>query len=74
MDLNSAAMMVGKALNDPVAGLDGALAARACSSPQIQKDMIKAMVEAGDVAGAQNMILKSLKQQIGGSALRQARP
>jgi hypothetical protein len=68
MDLQSATMMVGKALNDPVAGLT-ALSRAGVQFTTDQKEMIKAMVEAGDVAGAQALILKELETQIGGSAV-----
>lgn len=67
MDLKSAAMMVGKALNDPVKGLT-AMGKAGVTFTQSQKDMIKAMVEAGDVAGAQRVIMAELETQVGGSA------
>ena len=67
MDLKSAAMMVGKALNDPVKGLT-AMGRAGVTFTQSQKDMIKAMVEAGDVAGAQRLIMAELETQVGGSA------
>lgn len=66
-DLNSSAMMVGKALNDPVKGLT-ALSKAGVQFTAGQKDSIKAMVESGDVMGAQKMILKELETQVGGSA------
>lgn len=67
MDLKSAAMMVGKALNDPVKGLT-AMGKAGVTFTQSQKDMIAAMVEAGDVAGAQRVIMAELETQVGGSA------
>lgn len=67
MDLKSAAMMVGKALNDPVKGLT-AMGRAGVTFTQSQKDMIAAMVEAGDVAGAQRVIMAELETQVGGSA------
>ena len=66
-DLNSAAMQVGKALNDPVAGL-AALSRSGVQFTAEQEAMIKAMVEAGNVAGAQEVMLKELNTQFGGSA------
>lgn len=67
MDLRSAAMMVGKALNDPVKGLT-AMGRAGVQFTQSQKDMIKAMVEAGDTASAQRVIMEELETQVGGSA------
>jgi len=67
MDLNSAAMQVGKALNDPVAGL-AALSRSGVQFTAEQEAMIKAMVEAGNVAGAQEVMMKELNTQFGGSA------
>jgi phage-related protein len=68
MDASSASMMLGKALNDPVKGLS-ALSRSGVSFTEEQKAMVEAMVEAGDVAGAQNLILKEMEVQFGGSAL-----
>lgn len=68
MDVSSAAMMMGKALNDPVKGLS-ALSRSGVSFTAEQQAMVEAMVEAGDVAGAQNLILKEMEVQFGGSAL-----
>ena len=66
-DLNSAAMQVGKALNDPVAGL-AALSRSGVQFTADQEAMIKAMVESGNVAGAQKVMLDELANQFGGSA------
>lgn len=67
MDLDSAAMQVGKALNDPVAGL-AALSRSGVQFTADQEAMIKAMVEAGNVAGAQEVMMAELNTQFGGSA------
>ncbi len=67
MDLNSATMLVGKALNDPVKGMT-ALTRSGIQFTEEQKEMVKSMVEAGDAAGAQQIILKELETQFGGSA------
>jgi len=67
-DLQSSAMQVGKALNDPLAGIT-ALSRAGVQFTDAQKEQIKAMVEAGDVAGAQRIILGELATQFGGSAL-----
>ncbi len=66
-DLTSSAILVGKALNDPVKGV-GALSRAGVQFTASQKDTIKALVESGDVMSAQKMILKELETQFGGSA------
>lgn len=66
-DLNSSAMLVGKALNDPIKGVS-ALGRAGVQFTAAQKDQLKAMVESGNVMGAQKMILKELTTQVGGSA------
>jgi len=66
-DAKSAAIMLGKALNDPVLGLT-ALGRSGIQFTESQKSVIKAMVETGDVAGAQNLILRELETQMGGAA------
>lgn len=66
-DLQSSAIQVGKALNDPVKGVT-ALQRVGVSFTESQKDQIKAMVEAGDVAGAQAIILGELEKQFAGAA------
>jgi phage-related protein len=68
MDVSGAAMMMGKALNDPVKGI-GALSRSGVSFTAEQKAMVESMVEMGDVAGAQNLILAEMETQFGGSAL-----
>jgi len=66
-DMKSSAILVGKALNDPIKGV-GALSKAGVQFTESQKDSIKAMVESGNVMGAQKMILKELNTQFGGSA------
>ncbi|WP_337996232.1 phage tail tape measure C-terminal domain-containing protein [Oleispirillum naphthae] len=66
-DMRSSAMQLGKALEDPVEGLT-ALRRVGVSFTQAQKDMISAMVETGNVAGAQGVILDALEQQVGGAS------
>lgn len=66
-DLKGATIQIGKALNDPVKGIT-ALAKAGIQFTADQKAMIASMVEAGDVAGAQRMILAELEKQFGGSA------
>jgi hypothetical protein len=66
-DLRSAALQVGKALNDPIAGVT-ALSRAGVQLTDAQKATIKSLVDVGDVAGAQRIILKELEGQMGGSA------
>jgi phage-related minor tail protein len=66
-DMQSSAMLVGKALNDPIAGLS-ALSRAGIQFTDDQKATIASLVELGDVAGAQTIILGELETQFGGSA------
>lgn len=66
-DLQSAALQVGKALNDPVKGIN-ALARAGVQFTEQQKDLIKSLVETGQQAEAQRIILGELETQIGGAA------
>lgn len=66
-DMTSSALLVGKALNDPVKGVTALTRAGVQFTDQ-QKDQIKTLVESGDVLGAQKLILKELEVQVGGSA------
>lgn len=61
------AVMLGKALNDPAEGLS-ALTRNGVVFTEQQKEQIKAMQEAGDMAGAQQIILKELSVEFGGVA------
>lgn len=69
-DLQSSAIQLGKALNDPIKGVT-ALQKVGVSFTAQQKEQIKAMAEAGNVAGAQSMILAELQKQFGGAAAAQ---
>ena len=62
-----AAIQLGKALNDPVAGIT-ALSRVGVSFTDQQKEQIKTMQEAGNTAGAQAIILAELNKEFGGSA------
>ncbi len=66
-DLNSSAILVGKALNDPVKGAT-ALSRAGVQLTKGQKDQIEAFVESGRVLEAQKIILGELTTQFGGSA------
>lgn len=70
-DLRSATIMLGKALNDPVKGLS-AMSRAGVTFSKSQSDVIKALAKTGDIAGAQNMILKELEKQYGGQARKAA--
>lgn len=66
-DLQSSTIMLGKALNDPAKGLT-ALTRVGVSFTKQQQEQIKAMAEAGDVAGAQSLMLAELEKQYAGQA------
>lgn len=66
-DMQSASILMGKALNDPIKGV-GALSKAGVQLSDSQKQMIKDMVAAGNTAGAQKIILGELETQFGGSA------
>lgn len=65
--LQSTSIQLGKALNDPIAGM-GALGRVGVQFSEEQKAAIKAMVETNDLAGAQALILKEVESQFGGAA------
>lgn len=66
-DLQSASIMLGKALNDPIKGLS-AMGKAGIQFSEDQKSVIAALVETGDLAGAQVVILEELEKQYGGQA------
>ncbi|MFZ9959617.1 MAG: phage tail length tape measure family protein, partial [Candidatus Limnocylindrus sp.] len=66
-DLTSATVQVGKALNDPIKGVT-ALGRAGVQFTAQQKEQIEALVEAGDVAAAQTIILGELETQFGGAS------
>jgi hypothetical protein len=66
-DLQTSAIMVGKALNDPIKGVT-ALGRAGVQFTEQQKDQIKTLVESGKTLEAQKMILRELEMQVGGSA------
>lgn len=67
IDLKSASIQVGKALNDPATGLTALSRAGITFSDQ-QKQLIKDLQASGQAAEAQRIILKELEEQFGGSA------
>jgi hypothetical protein len=66
-DLQSAALLVGKALNDPIKGLT-AMGRAGIQFTADQKTLIKSLVDTGRTAEAQAIILGELERQFGGSA------
>jgi len=66
-DVSGGAIQLGKALNDPIAGIS-ALSRVGVTFDDVQKKQIETMVKAGNVAGAQKIILNELNKEFGGSA------
>lgn len=67
MDLTSAAQAVGKALDNPIAGLDS-LSKQGFKFSAAEKEVIKNLVETNHLADAQDIILKELSNTYGGAA------
>src|SRR3990172_7107716 len=65
--VDSSAMQLGKALNEPLTML-GSLTRAGVTFSEEQKEMIKGFVEMGDMASAQNIILSEEEAQVGGLA------
>lgn len=72
-DAKSAAIQLGKALSDPVKGI-ASLRRVGILFTDDQKKVIEAMVETGNVAGAQGVLLDEVAREFGGSAAAQADP
>ncbi|WP_444883527.1 phage tail length tape measure family protein [Microbulbifer sp. PSTR4-B] len=70
-DAKSAALQLGKALEDPTTGLT-ALKRTGVSFTEQEKEQIRTMQESGRVAEAQRMILLKLQQQVGGAGAAEA--
>ncbi len=66
-DLSGSVTMLGKALEGPVEGLS-ALRRVGVSFTDAQKEVIAKLVETGQQAEAQRTILKTLADQVGGTA------
>lgn len=71
-DAKGAAMQLGKALNDPIAGIS-ALSRAGVTFTDQQKEMIHTLMESGDVIGAQKIILEELRGEFGGAAAADAK-
>jgi phage-related protein len=65
-DVPSAAMMLGKALNDPAAGMTR-LTRSGVTFTKEQQNQVKALQASGDTIGAQKVILAELNKEFGGS-------
>jgi len=61
------AVQLGKALQDPVKGIT-ALGRAGVTFTEQEKAKIKTLVESGNLLGAQNMVLKAIETQVGGTA------
>lgn len=67
IDLQTATLQVGKALNDPIEGLAG-LSRVGIRFSDVQKKLIQGFVESGEVGKAQALILTELETRFGGQA------
>ncbi len=65
--VQSNAVLLGKALNDPIKGLT-ALGRQGVTFTAAQRKTIEALVATGDTLGAQRIILAEVEGQVGGSA------
>jgi hypothetical protein len=61
------AVQLGKALNDPIKGI-AALAKSGVTFTEQEKDKIKTLVESNKLLEAQDMVLKAIETQVGGTA------
>lgn len=66
-DLRSSALQLGKVLSDPVSRL-GELSRMGIILTDSQKALVRQLVETGDLAGAQAVILDELEVEFGGAA------
>lgn len=69
-DLQASTMLVGKALNDPIRGLNQ-LRRVGIQFTTAQEQVVKRMVETNRIAEAQGVLLEELERQFGGSAAAQ---
>ncbi|MEI8647400.1 phage tail length tape measure family protein [Paraglaciecola sp. Hal342] len=65
------ALQLGKALENPTEGLT-ALNKTGLTFTKSERDMVKAMQDAGDMADAQSFILRKLRDQVGGTGSAEA--
>ena len=71
-DLKTASTQLGKALEDPIAGL-GALKRVGVSFSDEQRELIRVLDMTGRKAKAQEIILKALNEQVGGAGKKAAK-
>lgn len=67
MSFEGSIMQIGKALNDPIKGMN-ALARAGVQFTDSQKAAITAMQQSGDLLGAQKVLLAELESQFGGAS------
>lgn len=67
MDLKSAAQSIGKALDDPINGMDS-LRKQGFKFTDAQKKVMQSMIDTGNIASAQKIILDELNGTFGGAA------
>jgi len=65
--VDSAANQLGKALEDPIRGL-GSLREVGVTFTAEQEELIKSLAESNDILGAQDLLLKAVEGQVGGTA------
>ena len=66
-EAEQSATQLGKALQDPVKGIT-ALARSGVTFTDVEKQKIKALVESGNLLAAQDVLLKAIESQVGGTA------
>lgn len=72
-DLQGSVVQLGKALNDPTAGIT-ALTRVGVTFTDQQKQQIRALQQSGDLLGAQQIVLSELQSEFGGAAQAMADP
>lgn len=65
--LDTSAVQLGKALQDPIKGI-AALGRAGVTFSEDQKAFIQSLVESGDLLGAQDYLLSAIETQVGGTA------
>lgn len=70
-DVKAAALQLGKALQDPILGIT-ALSRAGVTFSQSQRDMIRDLVEGGQVIEAQGVILEEFRKQFAGAGVAEA--
>ena len=65
------AVQLGKALENPIKGI-AALSKSGVTFTEVEKEKIKVLVESGNLLAAQEIILKALETQVGGTAVATA--